>query len=472
MLVKRTKIISTISDKNCSVQFIKSLYDAGMNIVRINSAHVTTESAIEIVKNTRAVSDKIGILVDTKGPEIRITQMDSDSGFSVKSGDTIYFSDNPKGLSGNYLLFTNYENFVSEVPVGSTILIDDGDISLTVTEKKYEQLICRVNNNGILKGKKSINVPGVSINLPSVSKKDKEFIEWSVNNEIDFIAHSFVRNINDLKAVQNILNEHSSHIKIIAKIENREGVDNIDDILSFCYGAMVARGDLGVEIEAQKIPVIQRELIAKCQSRKKPVIIATQMLHTMIENPRPTRAEVTDVANAIYQRTDAIMLSGETANGKYPVEAVQTMSNIALEIEQHLEPSLDLKLTDVTWPTAAFLSKSMVSASTTLPIKAIVFDTTSGRTGRYLSAFRPNIPLYAKCYKPFVMRELSLSYGVYPYLMSKKDTKDDFVKEAVTNLVKRGVLDRDEMIGVMGGSFGVQTGASFIEFGTVKNMIK
>ncbi len=467
---KRTKIICTISDKRCGVDFIKSLYDAGMNVVRINSAHVTPESAMAIVNNTRAVSDKIAILVDTKGPEIRITSMESESGFEVKKGETVYFADDTKGVSGNYLLYTNYANFVNEVPVGSSILIDDGDISLTVSEKKFGQLVCNVNNDGKIKGRKSINVPGISLKLPSVTQKDKEFIEWSVKNDLDFIAHSFVRNKSDLAEVQSILDKHKSHIKIISKIENREGVDNIDEILANCYGVMVARGDLGVEIEAQKIPVIQREMLAKCQARKKPVIIATQMLHTMIDNPRPTRAEVTDVANAIYQRTDAIMLSGETANGKYPVEAVETMTKIALEVEAHLNPAMYIELTDVTWPTAAVLAKNLIGMTCKLPIKALLFDTTTGRTGRYLSAFRPNIPMFAKCYRTYVMRELALSYGVFPYFMEKQGSKDNFVKESVKILMNDKVIEKDDMLGVLGGSFGVQAGASFIEIGTAGNM--
>lgn len=472
MLEKKTKIICSVSDRNCSTEFIRSLYEAGMNVVRINSAHTSLESSLEIVKNTRAVSEKIAILIDTKGPEIRITKMEYDEGFVVKEGDTVYFADDVNGVSGNYLLYTNYNNFTNEVPVGAYILIDDGEISLSVVEKRPSQLVCRVNNGGRIKGKKSINVPNVSIKLPSVTKRDKEFIEWAIDNDLDFVAHSFVRNKEDIKEVQEILDKRNSHLKIIAKIENQEGVDHIDEILSHCYGAMVARGDLGVEIESQKIPVIQRQIINKCQSRKKPVIIATQMLHTMIDNPRPTRAEVSDVANAIYQGTDAIMLSGETASGKYPIESVQMMTKIAIEIEQNVQPNLKLELTDVTWPVAAVLAKNIVRSTCQLPVKAIVFDTMSGRTGRYIAAFRPKVPLFAKCYKTYVMRELALSFGVYPYMMEVKDSKDDFVKQAVRNLVADKVIDMDDMIGVLGGSFGTQAGASFIELGTVRNMAK
>ena len=328
-----------------------------------------------------------------------------------------------------------------------------------------------VDNDGVIKGKKSLNVPDVPIKLASVTPRDKEFIIWAIKNDLDFVAHSFVRNKSDLMEVHDILKEYGSHLKIISKIENREGVDNIDEILENCYGIMVARGDLGVEIEAEKIPVIQRCIIKKCHALKKPVIIATQMLHTMIDNPRPTRAEVSDVANAIFQSTDAIMLSGETANGKYPVESVRTMTDIALEIEQNIKPYVELKIKEVTWPTAEVLARTLVYATCNLPIKAIVIDTMTGRTGRYVSAFRPNVPIYAKCYKPYVMRELALSFGVYSYFMSPAPSKDDFVKEAAQTLLNDKRVCKEDMIGVLAGSFGVQAGASFIEVSTVKNMV-
>jgi len=468
---KKTKIICTISDKRCDPKFIKSLYEAGMNVVRINSAHTSLDSSLKIVENVRTISDKIAILIDTKGPEIRITQMEPGEGFMVEAGDTVEFADDVNGVSKEGLLYTNYCNFISEVPVGVNILIDDGEISLTTTGKGNGRLVCVANNKGVIKGKKSLNVPNVNIKLPSISDRDKEFIIWAIKNNLDFIAHSFVRNRDDLLAVQKILNEHNSHLKIISKIENQEGVNNIDDILSFCYGIMVARGDLGVEIEYQKIPTIQRDIIKKCQARKKPVIIATQMLHSMIEHPRPTRAEVTDIANAIFQSTDAIMLSGETANGLYPLEAVQTMTKIALEIEKQHEPFHNLNLEHVTEPVAAVLAKGIVDATAKLPIKAIVFDTMTGRTGRYISAFRPKVPIYAKCYKDHVMRELALSYGVYGYYIDIYDSKNDFVKSSVKTLLKDKCFNRKDMIGVVGGSFGPSAGATFLEISTAMNMI-
>jgi pyruvate kinase len=468
---KKTKIICTVSDRNCSVEFIETLYNEGMNVVRINSAHTTLESSLPIVENTRKVSDKIALLIDTKGPEIRITKMVNDLGFSVKTGDEVIFEDNPLGVSGNGLLYTNYNNFVSEVPVGSHILIDDGEMSLTVVRKKSGRLYCMADNPGIIKGRKSINIPNVSIKLPPVSDRDKEYILWAIENDLYFIAHSFVRNKEDVIEIQKILDQHKSHLKIIAKIENQEGVNNIDEILSHCYGVMVARGDLGVEVEYQKIPIIQRNIIKKCQERKKPVIIATQMLHTMIENPRPTRAEVTDVANAIYQGTDAVMLSGETANGKYPRESVRTMANIAKETEKELRPYYKLELKDITHPVAAVLSCQLVNATRKLPIKAMVFDTRTGRTGRYLSAFRPKTPIFAMCYTPHVMRELALSFGVYAYSMDPTQSKDKFIKSSINTLLKDNRFTKEDVIGVVGGSFGPSAGATFMEICPAGHMI-
>ncbi|MFA6770741.1 MAG: pyruvate kinase [Bacteroidales bacterium] len=463
MKEKKTKIICTVSDRNCSVEFIKKLYNEGMNVVRINSAHTTLESSLPIVENTRKVSDKIAILIDTKGPEVRITHMGLANGFTVKKGDEVIFEDNPLGISGNGLLYTNYKNFVAEVPVGAKILIDDGEISLLVKSKSDNRLYCKAGNDGIIKSRKSINIPDVSVNLPPISDRDREYIIWAIKNNLDFIAHSFVRNKSDLIEIQKILNKNKSHLKIIAKIENREGVDNIDEILFHCYGVMVARGDLGVEIEYQKIPIIQRQITKKCQERKKPVIIATQMLHSMIENPRPTRAEVTDVANAIYQGADAIMLSGETANGNYAQESVRTMSNIAKEIEKELKPNFDIELKDVTHPVTAVLSRQLVSATRKLPIKAMVFDTRTGRTGRYLSAFRPRTPIYAMCYSAHVMRELALSFGVYAYFMDPTQSKDEFIRSSINKLLSDKRFKEEDMIGVVGGSFGPSAGSTFME---------
>jgi len=317
--MKKTKIIATISNLKCDVPLLKKLYQAGMDVVRLNTAHQTPEQAIEVIENVRRVSDRIALMIDTKGPEIRTTEAKEE--IPVKSDDIIHVKGDKNGLSSAECVCVTYDRFVEELSPGDMILIDDGDIELCVLEKTSQTLKCIVRNDGFIRGRKSINLPSVHIkNLPSLSDKDRSFVDLAVENDIEFIAHSFVRTKEDILAIQDILDASRSPVKIIAKIENREGVDNIDEILDHAYGVMVARGDLAIEIPAEKIPIIQKTLIKKCIERRKPVIIATQMLQSMVNSPRPTRAEVSDVANACLDHTDAVMLSGETAYGKYPLE--------------------------------------------------------------------------------------------------------------------------------------------------------
>src|SRR5690554_2011015 len=279
-----------------------------MNVGRLDTVHVDFERLDRLGSNVREVSEKIALLMDTKGPEIRTTKCE-DGDIHLKAGEKVIIKGNPKGLSNKDVICVSYADITNDVGVGSHILFDDGEIDIVVEEVQGNELHCEVLNNGVLGSRKSVNVPGVRINLPSLTERDLEFIHYAIEKDIDFIAHSFVRNAQDVLAIQEILDAHDSQIKIIAKIENQEGVQNIDEILEVAHGVMVARGDLGIEIPQERIPLVQRQLIRKCVEAKKPVIVATQMLHSMIKNPRPTRAEVTDVANAIYYRTDAIMLS-------------------------------------------------------------------------------------------------------------------------------------------------------------------
>jgi len=462
--MKKTKIICTISDRNCDAEFIRQLYVSGMNVVRINSAHASIDGAQKIVDNVRSVSDKIAILVDTKGPEVRLTASEESGGYKLRKGDIIEIRDGSENSCTRNILYTNCKTFVRDVPAESRILIDDGSIELLVKEKYPEKLVCSVENTGVIKGNKSVNVPDVHISLPALTDKDRKFIQWAIDSDVDFIAHSFVRNKEDLLEIQKLLDIRNSHIKIISKIENKQGIDNIDEILSFCYGVMIARGDLGVEIPAEKIPLIQRDLIQKCRSRKKPVIVATQMMHSMIENPRPTRAEVSDVANAIMQSTDAIMLSGETASGKYPVEAVRTMCRIALETEESLPVPPDIDLINISKPIAAMLARSVVASTLKLPVKAIILDTYTGRTGRYLAEFRPKVPIYAMCYNTFTMRELNLVYGIYGYQFDKIKTKEEFVDNSINILLQDNKIEKGDLVAFIGGSINDELGATYIEF--------
>ena len=461
---KKTKIICTVSDNNCEVDFLRSLYENGMDVVRLNSAHASIEGAQKVVDNVRAVSDKIAILIDTKGPEIRLTPMDNTAGFVLKQGERISFMDSTEGLCSHAGLYTNCKSFVKDIPEGAHILIDDGSADLLVVEKQNDRLVCQAQNTAAIKGRKSINVPGVEIELPSLTDKDRMFINWAIDADIEFVAHSFVRSSKDLEEINEIIRSRDSHLKIISKIENQQGIDNLEEILNECYGVMIARGDLGVEIPAERIPHIQKLMIQKCRARKKPVIVATQMLHSMIDNPRPTRAEVTDVSNAIAQRADAIMLSGETAYGQYPVEAVRTMCRIAEESERYIDVSLDVNLEKVTKPIAAVLARSIVGATEEIPVKAIIFDTWTGRTGRYLAEFRPKVPIYAMCYNGFTMRELALTYDVYGYKFDITGTKEGFVQNSIKILLEDGKIAKGDLVGFIGGSFNDVLGATYMEF--------
>jgi pyruvate kinase len=293
-MAKKTKIIATVSDKRCDVDFIRQLWENGMNVVRMNSAHLSDEGFLSIINNVRAVSPEIGILMDTKGPEVRTTAIEGETGnekIQIKSGDIIKIAGDAAKKSKPGEIYVTYPDFVKDVKVGDHILFDDGEIDVMVLSKNDTCLTCEAQNEGELGSRKSVNVPGVRINLPSLTERDKHNILFAIENDVDFIAHSFVRSKQDVLDIQQILDEHDSPIKIIAKIENQEGVDNIDEILEAAYGVMIARGDLGIEVPQEKIPGIQRVLIRKCVVARKPVIVATQMLHSMIKNPRPTRAE-------------------------------------------------------------------------------------------------------------------------------------------------------------------------------------
>ncbi len=467
---KYTKIVATISDKRCDVEFIKELYAAGMNVVRLNTAHLDFDGINKIVNNVREVSDKIAFLIDTKGPEIRTTV--SEDNLTLKRGRKLTLVGEPGQKTTAERICVSYPKIAEDVSKGSHILIDDGEIDLMVVEKSSEGLICEIMNDGVLGSRKSVNVPGVRINLPSLTERDLGYIGYAMENDIDFIAHSFVRNKEDVLSIQRILDEHDSPVKIIAKIENQEGIENIDEILQVVYGVMVARGDLGIEIPQEKIPGLQRQLIRKCVEAKKPVIVATQMLHSMIKNPRPTRAEVTDVANAIYYRTDAIMLSGETAYGEYPVESVRTMASIAKEVEDAKDPRNDIPVDVVKHDITAYLADTAVKASGELAIKAVMTDSLTGKTARYLAAFRGSKPVVALCYNKRVGRELALSYGVIPTIMEYGSSKREIMRKTLIRLKEINQLGNDDLVAYLGGSFGIGGGTTYLEIITVDELLR
>lgn len=465
LLKKRTKIVATISDRNCEPQFLARLYDAGMDVVRINSAHLDAEGVRKIVSNVRSVSDRIAILLDTKGPEIRTTVCDEPIPFM--KGEKVKVAGNADAKTTHGVINVNYCDIARYVPEGAFILIDDGELEIKITGREGKVLTGRIENDGTLGSRKTVNIPQVRINLPSVSERDLTFIDLAVELDIQFIAHSFVRSKEDVLAVQRLLDKRSSDIKIIAKIENQQGVDNLEEIMDHSYGIMVARGDLAIEVPYERIPGIQRNIIARCIEKRKPVIVATQMLHSMITNPRPTRAEVSDVANAVYSQTDALMLSGETAMGRFPVEAVKTMARIAAEVEMEKEQYVEMPAGSLSGPVSAYLAKVAVKTSIRVKAMVILADTVNGTSIRNMAAFRGINPVIAHCYSHGTMRELALSYGVIPVFVEKKMSADEFINTAIRELLSRNTLKKNDIVVVLAGNFSRGTGFSFIEVGTV-----
>lgn len=466
---KKTKIVASISDLRCEIDFLEQLYAAGMNVVRMNTAHASRDGFDKIINNVRTVSNKIAILIDTKGPEIRTTKIEAP--VEYQTGDKVTLIGAPEEMTTRERICVSYTNLAKDVKVGGLILIDDGELELKIDAIEGNKILCTMENDGKLSSRKSVNVPGARIKLPSVTQKDHNNILYAIEKDIDFVAHSFVRNKEDVLAVQKILDEHNSDIKIIAKIENQEGVDNIDEILEVAYGVMIARGDLGIEVPQQKIPGIQRYLIRKCVLAKKPVIVATQMLHTMIEHPRPTRAEVTDIANAIYYRTDALMLSGETAYGKYPVEAVKTMATIAQQAEVDKLEENDIRVPLTNPDVTSFLAKQAVKAVQKLGIRVIITDSFSGKTARNVAAFRSKHSVLAMCYREKTMRLLALSYGIRPLYLEKKENAQAYFFATLEMLKERGRLEDKDMVAYLSGGYGSGGGTTFLEINNVEKIL-
>lgn len=468
--MKQTKIVCTISDRNCEIDFLRKLFFAGMNVVRLNTAHATPDGIRTIVRNTREVSPHIGILIDTKGPEVRSTNVAEP--IKYIRGDVVKIFGRPEMDTTHDIINVSYTDFTKSIKRGDHVLFDDGLLDMLVMENVGPMLVAQVQNDGVLGAHKSVNVPGGHIELPALTEKDKRNIQLAIDEDIDFIAHSFVRSAADVRAVQSLLDKRGSDIKIISKIENQEGVDNIDEIIDASYGIMIARGDLGIEVPLERIPGIQREIIRKCIKKKKPVIVATQMLHSMINNPRPTRAEVTDIANAIYLRTDALMLSGETASGKYPLEAVQTMASIAEQAEDDLQRSdtMDIQLgTDCTQ--REFLAHAAIESTRKLGVAGIITASETGQTARDIAAFRGPTPVLAICYNnEKTQRWLNLSYGIIPIYQKKHVNSQFLFTASLRMLLQKGYIRNEDKIAYLGGSFGDGGGAAFLEINRVNQV--
>lgn len=454
-MLRKAKIVCTIGPASESVEMLKKLITVGMNVARLNFSHGTHEEHAKRIRNIRQASKELGIpvaiLLDTKGPEIRTGLLAAEQ-VELVEGETIILT-TQEVLGTAERISVTYPGLPQDVQVGNTILIDDGLIGLIVERIEDTEIVCRIKNGGILKSKKGVNLPGVKINLPGITEKDAEDIRFGIREGVDFIAASFVRKAADVLEIREILEQHGAQIEIIAKIENQEGVDNVDEILTVADGLMIARGDLGVEIPAEEVPLLQKVLISKCNELGKPVITATQMLDSMQRNPRPTRAEASDVANAILDGTDAIMLSGETAAGKYPVESVETMNRIALRAEQALNYrellAAQAKRKQVTITDA--ISQAVANAALDLEATAIITATESGHTARMVSKYRPKAPIVAVTPHERVIRRLALVNGVYPVLGKMATSTDEMLEISVQEAVAAGYARHGDLVVITAG---------------------
>ena len=454
--MRKTKIVCTLGPSTDAPGVLKQVMEAGMNVARFNFSHATHEEHLERLKKVRAVRTELGLyvatLLDTKGPEIRVCKFKNGS-IELKKGDK--FNLTTRDVEGDEnIVSVTYKDFTKDVKEGTRVLFADGLIEMVVDKVEGTEVELTVLNDGKLSNNKSINLPDVKLSMPFVSERDRSDIIFGIQNGFDFIACSFTRSKEDLLEVIKILEEHNgTDIRLIAKLENGEGIENLDEILEVADGIMVARGDMGVEIDFTEIPRIQKEIIRKCYEAGKPAITATQMLESMIENPRPTRAEVTDVANAIYDGTSAIMLSGETAAGKHPVEAVKTMAAIAEKTEQNIDYVAELKdrpyghdisITD------AVAHAACVTAMN-LDAKAIVTVTKSGFTARNISKYRPNIPIIGCTDSDKACRKMALSWGVIPLLMDTVTGTDELIDISTAAAKKEKLLKDGDMVIVTAG---------------------
>lgn len=455
--MRKTKIVCTIGPASEKKEVFTELVKSGLNVARLNFSHGDHEEHAKRIETIKAVRSElkvpVAIILDTKGPEIRTGKFKDPEVFLEEGQEfTITTRD---VLGDKSICSVSYNGLAKDVVEGDSILIDDGLVELKVEKVVNDtDLLCVVKNAGIVKNHKGVNVPGVKINLPAITEKDRGDIEFGIKMDIDFIAASFVRKASDVLAIRKILEENNAeHIQIISKIENQEGVDNLAEIIEVSDGIMVARGDLGVEIPTQEIPLVQKEMIRLCNKAGKPVITATQMLDSMIRNPRPTRAEVTDVANAIFDGTDAIMLSGETAAGKYPLEAVRIMSDIAKRTEAAIDyknlvksKSLDREIT-----VTDAISHATVSTATDLEASAIITATSSGYTARMVSKFRPKAPIIAATVSERVRRRMSLTWGVYTVLTEPLQSTDDVIDQSVQKSLEGDLIKRGDLVVITAG---------------------
>ena len=455
--MKKTKIVCTLGPSTRDDDVLRGMIEAGMNVGRFNFSHGTHETHKIAIDQLRRIREEMGVyvgaLLDTKGPDVRLKTFTEPEVMLIEGEQFTLYSDDVDGDKNGCSI--TYSTLASDVDIGTRILLNDGLVELIVNEIHGNDIVCDIMNSGIVKDGKSVNVPGVHLSMPYMSKKDREDIVFGIKNKFDFIAASFVSRAQDVLDIRRILDMHKcTQIRVIAKIENADGVANIDEILAVSDGIMIARGDMGVEIDIAKLPSIQKQLIHMCYNSGRPVITATQMLESMIHNPRPTRAEVSDVANAVYDGTSAVMLSGETAAGKYPVEAVRTMTAIINDTENDTGYGFKkLRRRDDREHKSITDAVCHAACSTTdeIDADAILTVSKSGETARLLSKYRPSHPIYACVLNYHVARHLSLSWGVYPLVMPLMPSTDEVLKESEKLCKEAGYIKNGDVIVIAAG---------------------
>ena len=453
--MRKTKIICTIGPASQSEEKLRELMLAGMNVARFNFSHGDHEEQHGKYDRMRKVSKELNLpiaaLLDTKGPEIRLRDFEGGK-VMLEAGQK--FTLTTKEIMGtNEIASITYKELIHDISAGTTILIDDGLIEMTVEEITDTDIICNVVNGGPVSNHKGVNVPGAELSMPYISESDKNDILFGVELGFDIIAASFVRNKEDVLEVRKILDERNSKMMIISKIENMQGIKNLDEIIEVSDGIMVARGDMGVEVPLEEVPVLQKQIIKKAVAKGKQVITATQMLESMMHNPRPTRAETTDIANAIYDGTTAIMLSGESAQGQYPVEAVQTMARIAERTEEDIDFAGRLKKREVPGDgnITTAISHATCTLAADLDVKAIICVTMSGFTASMISRFKPSCPIIGCTVKRLVWRQMNLQWGVMPLLIQEENTAEDLFHAAIDAAVDAGYIVKGDKIIITAG---------------------
>lgn len=456
--MKKTKIICTMGPNTNKEELMRGLALNGMDIARFNFSHgdyAEQKGRLDLLKKVRKeLNLPIAALLDTKGPEIRTGLLKDGKKITLKEGQC-YTLTTKEIIGDENVCFINYDGLAKDISIGNKILIDDGLIELEVTAVNGSDISCTVLNGGELGERKGVNVPNVKINLPALTEKDKDDILFGIGQGFDFIAASFVRNAAAIHEIREILKEYNSPIQIIAKIENAEGIENLDEIIEASDGIMVARGDMGVEIPMQELPHIQKTIIRKCTAACKPVITATQMLDSMIRNPRPTRAEITDVANAVYDGTDAVMLSGETAAGKYPLEALKTMVQVCKSSESHLNSKLFEKRKvgdDDSRDISNAVSFSSVSTAYYVGAKVIVAPSITGFTARQLSKWRPSVPIIGLSPDAVSVRQMQLYWGVQPLQAVRAESTDELIDSSLALLKEKEIIKGNDIVVITAGT--------------------